>query len=385
MPPATRRQEAITRAVDKANERAKVERKGPAEARMGHNQPPEGLDAEKPAKAPEPRLDLKKRPADQEQAQSPQQSQGRERGDGGRFAPKTDKGASPSSVGAVATPQLPETAPYREPLQRMSERARQEWAAAPESVRGEVHRMHREFSEAYHRLKGDSDTFNTVRPYHELARQQGTTLHHALTNYVGIEKRLREDPIGGLDTIVNNLNLRTSDGHRLGLVDVAHHILSQSPEQLQIAQSRQQQIAHQQQLAEIKREQAKLAQQQQQMQYEQKFRQTRGAVNRFAETHPRLDELTPAIERELALGFDLPTAYQRANLLHPASAHAAQTTPAAQTRTRPQAPQTRTSDRSISGAPNGGASAANGATRPRSKTDRRGSIVNAVRRANGSL
>ena len=54
-----------------------------------------------------------------------------------------------------------------------------------------------------------------------MARSQGTSLPAALNNYIGIEHKLRSDPIGGLDVIVNNLNLRTSDGRRITLADVA--------------------------------------------------------------------------------------------------------------------------------------------------------------------
>jgi hypothetical protein len=271
----------------------------------------------------------------------------------------------------------------------MADNAKREWAAAPESVRGEVHRMQREFGAAYQRYRGDHEAMNAIRPYHDMARRQGTTLQSALQNYVGIENKLREDPIGGLDVIINNLNLRTPDGRRLGLPDIAYHVLSQSPEQHKLTQAQNQQAALRQQLEQMRQQQGALAQQQAQMHYAQRFRHTRGLVDQFAERHPRLDELADLIERELRLGFNLPTAYQRANLLRPAgSTPAAQTrTPAAQTRTpaaqtRTPAPQTRNADRSISGAPNGGT--ANGAA-PRKSATRRGSIVNAIRRASGSL
>ena len=76
-----------------------------------------------------------------------------------------------------------------------------------------------------------------------------------------------------------------------------------------------------------------LAQNQQQMQYSEQFTHTRSAVDQFAEQHPRFDELGDLIEQELQFGFDLDTAYRRAELLRPAT-HAAQTrTPSAQTRT----------------------------------------------------
>jgi hypothetical protein len=65
-------------------------------------------------------------------------------------------------------------------------------------------------------MRGDVEAMRPLRPYHDLARQQGTTLHEAVDNYVGIENKLRADPIGGLDVIINNLNLRTPDGRRIG-------------------------------------------------------------------------------------------------------------------------------------------------------------------------
>jgi hypothetical protein len=70
----------------------------------------------------------------------------------------------------------------------------------------------------------------------------------------------------------------------------------------------------------------------QQMHTEQQYTYTRGAVDQFADTHPRFDELGDLIETELKFGFDLDTAYRRAELLRP-------TTQAAQT--RPTSAQTR--------------------------------------------
>ena len=68
--------------------------------------------------------------------------------------------------------------------------------------------------------------------------------------------------------------------------------------------------------------------------------------------HPRFDELGEVIEREIALGFDLDTAYRRAELLFPAT-HAAQT--------RTTSAQTRPVDRSIHGNPD--VAPSNGASR----------------------
>jgi hypothetical protein len=80
--------------------------------------------------------------------------------------------------------------------------------------------MHSEFGAAYQQYRGDHEKMNTIRHFDEMATQHGTTLDRALTNYVTMEQKLRQDVVGGLDVIVNNLNLRTPDGHKLTLPDI---------------------------------------------------------------------------------------------------------------------------------------------------------------------
>src|SRR5436189_3477938 len=230
---ASERKAAIQRAFDRASNPSKVaqtsQRSAPAaEAKPGHNQPPEETKPE--------RLDLRKRP--QAEAAVPSAAQPRDRG---RFAPRPE-GAQNRAQSAANTAQnnaatqpvrkLAPNAPYATPPSRMSERAKAEWHAAPESVRGEVGRMQEEFVKAYRVYKNDFDEMSKIRHFHKMAADQGTTLQTALTNYVGMEQKLRADPIAGLDVIVNNLNLRTPDGEKIGLRDIAYHVLSQSPDQL---------------------------------------------------------------------------------------------------------------------------------------------------------
>jgi len=106
----------------------------------------------------------------------------------------------------------------------------------------------------------------------------------------------------------------------------------------------------------------------------QQFNHIRGGIDQFAESHPRFDELGELIKREIDLGFDLDTAYRRADRLLPAT-HAAQTG-------NPSA-QTRPTDKSISGAPAG---PSNGTGRkPDKPVGRREAIQNAIRRAGGAL
>jgi hypothetical protein len=270
---------------------------------------------------------------------------------------------------------LPAHAPYAVSPGRFSERAKAEWSAAPESVRGEVHRMQEEFVKAYKVYKNDFDEMSKIRHFHKMAQDHGTDLNTALTNYVGMEQKLRADPVAGLDMIVNNLNLRTPDGQRIGFRDIAYHVLSQSPEQLRQLQMGNQQQAASQQIGALHQEISGLKAAVQQMHTNQQFIQTRSEIDVFAENHPRLDELGDAIKREIALGFPLHEAYRRADLLYPA-------TRAAQTR-NPSA-QTRPVDRSISGTRDAGPS--NGTSRPRQPSaSPREAVANAIRRVNGAL
>lgn len=243
----------------------------------------------------------------------------------------------------------------------------------PEGVRGDVYRMAREYEGAYQRYRGDHEEMNNIRNFHEMATQHGTTLARALNNYVSMEQKLRTDLVGGLDVIVNNLNLRTQEGQKIGIRDVAYHILNQNPEQHRLIQQGNAQQAQMHQIGALHQEMAGLKTAINQMHTERVFGQTRSAVDQFADSHPRFDELGGVIEQEVKLGFDLETAYQRADRLYPSNA-------AAQTRTAPA--QTR-QDKSIYGAPE--SSPSDGQRRKNDKpVGRREAIQNAINRVNGS-
>jgi hypothetical protein len=371
---ASSRRESIANAFKKSREGVEIPA---AKPRIGHNQPPEAIDAEKAAAPPRQQtstIDLRRPPL---------------RGRGGRFAPQAPQPGQQSGQqpGQQRAPQqyaeLPHNAPYRQVPSRMKPEAQRAWHATPDHVRGEVHRMLKEFHGFYQKAKSDIDVMQSIRPYHELAKSQGTSLERALSNYVTMENKLREDPIAGLDVLIHNMNLRTSDGYQLTLPDVARYVLSRTPEQHALTQSGNVQGAHNAQIAQLNQQVQQLTNalhhMHNQQQFAQRYTQTRHGVDRFAETHPRTDELAPAITQELRAGYSLEQAYQRATLLHP---H-----PAAQTRgPSPQPAQTRAADRSISGAPAGAPVSGRAARRPGvPPPSRRDIIANAVRRVNGSL
>jgi len=251
----------------------------------------------------------------------------------------------------------------------MSDQARADWHATPESVRGDVHRVAQEFTRFYQRTKADVEAMKPIKRFHDMAVAHGTTLERALTSYVGMEQKLRTDLIGGLDTIVNNLRLKTVDGQPITMRDVAYHVLSQTPEQVRLMQQGNQQQAAANQIGALHQQIANLQNTVTQMHNQQRFIQTRAGVDQFADSRPRFDELADLIKQEIDLGFDLDTAYRRAELLRPTT-HADQT--------RNTSAQTRpTTDRSISGAPAG----SNGSRPPQKNIGRREAIADAMKRA----
>ena len=361
------RREVIQAAFDKAQAAGRPEA---AKARMGHNQPPEET-------KPEP----------QEKPQQQRREQPRE---GGRFVRAPSPGDQQSSQqqpgqqpgqqdqGQQRQPQahreLPEGTPYRAPPPRFSERAKADWHAAPESVRGDIYRMHAEVDRMHQHYRADKAEMDQIRPFQAMAQQHGTTLQRALNNYVSMEQKLRQDPLAGLEIIVSNLNLKAADGRKLGFRDIAYYALNQSPEQHKLMQTQQASQTSQHQIGQLHQMISHLAQQQQAMQNERQHTYTRAAVDQFADAHPRFDELGDLIQQELQFGFSLEQAYQRAERLRPAT-HADQT--------RNTSAQTR-SNKSISGAP-AGPSNGTGRSRGDKPVERRDAIQNAIRRVNGSM
>jgi hypothetical protein len=340
--------------------------------------------AAKPEAKPDGKLDAKPeaKPQLREQGRFARQP------DAGNQTPKPDAQPAPGSEPAQKYAPLPETAPFREAPQRMNERAKADWAGTPESVRGEIGRMQKEFEGAYKQFRGDHETMNAIRPFHQMAQQHGTTLAKALDNYVTMEQKLRTDLVGGLDMIVNNLNLKTPDGRPISMRDVAYHILNQTPDQHRMAQTTSQQQAMTMQLGQISQRLAQLDQTQKQLQSEQQYRSVRSSVDQFADdpAHHRFDELHEQIKAELELGFSLPEAYRRADRLYPANT-AAQTrnsTPTA-AQTRDTSAQTRNEDRSISGSPSGGDAPQRRAQRGQNgkAPGRRDAINNAIKKVSG--
>jgi hypothetical protein len=370
-------------AIDRANERrGAVERAlAKAQAQQAERADQGKPDQDKPAvKA-------------QDKPQQPTQREPQPR-DRGRFASSQpvnppDNTGQPAERPSRYAP-LADNAPYREAPPRFDAVAKSDWAGVPESVRGAVHQAHQQMERGIQQLQHQARQFEAfyqpLRQYDQLARQQGSSISEALDNFTGMERFLRSDFFGGLDLLINNLDLRTTDGRKATARDVAYHILNQSPEQHQLTQQQNYARAQAMQVGQLQHTVHQLANGLQQMHYQQRLGVTMSEIDKFAATHPRFDEVSGHIKRELDLGFPLPVAYNRAiALAGPGNgnghANGNGQTHAAQTRNAPA--QTREEiDRSISGAPNGSVSSS---PRQQKSASNREALLKAARRVRAGV
>lgn len=148
----------------------------------------------------------------------------KDRADDGKFTAKE----KPEPVVEAA----PKPTAFKEPPSGFDDAARGEWEATPESVRGAIHRRHRELEAGIEKYRVQAQEFDQLREFSEMAKKSGTDLKTAMSRYVGMEQELRRDPIAGLEAIVANLGLKAANGAPATLRDVAGFILGQKPEQI---------------------------------------------------------------------------------------------------------------------------------------------------------
>jgi hypothetical protein len=334
---------------------------------------------------------------------APIKDEGQPRADDGKFAPKEPakdaKPAEPAKDAAKPAADAPkpvvdakpaaEPKPASEPAKpaeaakealpsytaspppkRFSPDAKDAWASAPEPVRAEVARMERELTAGFEKHRTGAEAFESVREFDEMAKQSGTDLKTALTNYTNMEKVLRADPLKGLELICQNAGL--------SLRDVAAHVMGQTPEEHASKSD-----------ATIRELRAEITSLKQQVgtvasSFEQQRTQTaQQKVEAFAAdpAHARFEELSDDIAFFMKSGRtkDLAEAYQLAERLNPApvkvqaEAPAASAAPVIELPKPDLAAQTAKGSKSVTGSPSPGSSPTN--QRPST------SIKEAIRRA----
>lgn len=297
-------------------------------------------------KAPPPAKDDAKPATDAKPAQPHREN--------GKFAPDPAKVAQPQQQAAPQEQpaQQPPAAPtaYRDPPARYDDAAKADWEKVPETVRGAAHRAIRELEDGFQKYKGDAEAYHDVREYGDMAKQYGTTLKAALTNYVGIERLLASDPQAGFERIIANMGWKKPDGSPITFREYAAGLLGQTVDQ---QQSRSDTIITELrgQVETLGRELAGLRQNVTQ----QGQQATLASIDEFARNHPRFEELGQDVLMFIQNGRarDLAEAYQLAERLNPApaanAAHTGAVTSPAQTRSTP--PLNPAGEKSISGAP----------------------------------
>ena len=342
--------DTIRRAQETVKKREAEKAKAAEEAKAGQKQPEKPTD--KPADA--------EKPVEQ-----------RQRGDDGKF----------TSQKPADTPQQPvqQQSPHREPPTRFSADAKAAWETAPEPVKAEVHRAIRELEAGLNKYKADAEEYEQVREYRELARQHGTSIKNALDNYVGIEKLLHSDLIGGLERIVQNVN--QVKGTNITLRDIAGYVLGQKPDEVA---SRQESIISElrNEIVALRQHLGGVSQTIQQQQEGAALSEIRTFASR--PEHSRFEELLPDIEFFLKSGKvpenlspqeRLSEAYKLAERLNPAPSKAPAIQPVIPAKPVPLNPA---GQKSIAGAPSSGSD-------PQGKKTPAPSIREALKRASARV
>lgn len=167
------------------------------------------------------------------------------RGADGKFAAKEAKGGDKPDEGApskdvpAATKSAPPVAPEKPAAaeaapapkrtvaapERFSSDAKAVWDTAPEPVKAEVDRMHREMNAGIEKYRAGADAFEQVRRFDDMAKASGKRLSSVIEDFVNMEQLLRANPLQGLETLCGRMGT--------SLRDVAQIVMGQKPEEVQ--------------------------------------------------------------------------------------------------------------------------------------------------------
>lgn len=252
---------------------------------------------------------IEKQEAKPEDAKPAEKPEAKRDPETGKFATKEDPAEKAKE--ALPEPKAPEQAEKpsgdtKEPPARFSPEAKAAWQAAPDQVKAEVHRAIRELEQGHEKYKADASAFHEVREFDTLAKQHGTSIKAALTNYTNLERTLTQDPLRGLQAVCDyaGINIR----------EVAAHIMGQTPDQ-QTSQRDAENRQLRQELADLKRQVGSVTETIQ----TEKQGAILSTVQEFAAKNPRFEELAPDIELLLTSGktTDLGEAYKLAERMNP--------------------------------------------------------------------
>lgn len=173
----------------------------------------------------------------------------RERDEGGKFKgappPAEESSDGESEVHEEAAqektseePKSSEGKGNREPPARFLPRERDEWIKAPNIVRDATQRVIKEYETEIEASREARQNWEGLKRWDDMAKQRGVTIDRALEHYTGIDQKLSQDLVGGLDHIARQ--------YGVDLRQVAQHVLQQPADQYQQQVTQQAQQLHQQ-------------------------------------------------------------------------------------------------------------------------------------------
>ena len=107
--------------------------------------------------------------------------------------------------------------------ERFSNDAKAVWDTAPEPVKAEVDRMHREMTQGIDKYRKSAERDEKLARFHDQAERGGTTVETALDRYTKMEGLLRQNPMKGLEAVCENIGV--------SLRQVAEIVLGKAPDQ----------------------------------------------------------------------------------------------------------------------------------------------------------
>jgi hypothetical protein len=91
---------------------------------------------------------------------------------------------------------------------RFLPRAKELWQNVPHPVREEFDRVFRESEQEMAQYKEHKQFREELSEFETMAKQSGTTMKQALSNYVDIEKKFSQDPAQGFRSLMGNLQMQ---------------------------------------------------------------------------------------------------------------------------------------------------------------------------------
>lgn len=174
--------------------------------------------------------------------------------------------------------------------------AKEKWVNVPHEVRSEIYRTMKEAENLTAELRQQTERYESIREFDELARSNGRDLRDSLLRVQHIENLLGSNPLAGLNAILLEAGPRKPDGQPVSLFEIADAVVRMGQDKYQ--QMISQRPAQQQAPAnsEVQDLRARLAA----MEAQQRVAPV---IAEFRASHDRYDELAPAIAKLMQSGM----------------------------------------------------------------------------------